>query len=468
MEKGNQKMIKNQNELLSFARSENTRNRREILLKLYESAINAVNPVNIIRNKVKLTQNQEELQVDKKIIKIQNRKIWIIGGGKAVGHMAQALEEILKNCEYSGTVIVPKGVKNQLKLNNIECIESNHPIPSLENVKHTEKLLKTVKKIKEKDLVIVLVSGGGSALLTSPANTISWNEFQKFTLLLITSKMTIQQINIIRKHISRIKGGRLATYCKSNEIIVLAISDVIGDDLSSIGSGPFYPDPSTFNDAKQILKQFNLWENNIPFSIKKHIEKGVQGLINETPKSEDPLFKKITHFILASNKIACNSAINEASRLGIKHKLISNQLEGNFKDLVEYLFKEFNDFLSKGDPLCLFISGGEPTVEVTGKGIGGRNQEVAALALSKFKKFKGKFCFLSAGTDGIDGNSQFAGALVDTDTLFYLNQKGLNLEAYQHNNDLTTFFSALGGSLIETGPTGTNVMDIHFCWIEKN
>ncbi|WP_455464479.1 glycerate kinase type-2 family protein [Candidatus Hodarchaeum mangrovi] len=468
MEKGNQKMIKNQNELLSFARSENTRIRREILLNLYESALVAVNPLNIIQNNIVITHDQNELQIFEKSIKIRNRKIWIIGGGKAVGHMAQALEEILQNCELSGIVIVPKGVKSQLKLKNIECLESEHPIPSFKNIENTEALLEVIKKIKKEDLVLALISGGGSALLTAPIDTISWNDFQRFNLLLITNKMTIQQINIIRKHISNIKGGRLATYCKSNEILVFVISDVIGDDLTSIASGPFYPDPSTFKDAKQILQEFNLWENSTPFSIKEHIQKGIKSLVKETPKPYDPIFQNISHFILASNKIACNFVIDEATRLGIRYKFLTNQLEGNFKDMVEYLFKEFTEFLSKGENSCLFISGGEPTIEVTGKGIGGRNQEVAALMLLKFKEFRGKFCFLSAGTDGIDGNSPYAGAIVDTDSLIILEQSGLIIENYQLNNDLTTFFSVLGGSLIKTGPTGTNVMDIHFCWIEKS
>ncbi len=461
--------IKNYNDLISITTDKTQIKARKILIDLYKAAIAAVNPQNIILHHLKYKAKEKLLIIDNDQYSIESRKIWIIGVGKAVGGMAQTLEMIFTDLDYSGIICIPEGIKEKLNLKKIHCLESSHPLPSEINIKNTKQLLEFIKNINPKDLVITLLSGGGSSMWIAPISPITLNDMVILNQLLLKSGMSIHEINVIRKHVSEIKGGKLASKIPG-EIVVLVLSDVIGDKLESIASGPLVPDPSTFNEAKALLQQFKLWGNLIPDSVRTVIQFGTENKIAETLKVNHPIFKKIHSYIIGSNRIACKAVMNHASKIGLNALLLTDKVEGEAK-WVGRLFARIYCGLAeeKNEPL-LIVSGGEPIVEVLGNGIGGRNQEVAAAVLSEFLSYKYiiNFAFLSAGTDGIDGNSIYAGALIDNNTIKVSRKSSINIENYRSRSDLCRFFEKIGGTLLETGPTGTNVMDIHLSIIHTN
>ncbi|MHA1214972.1 MAG: glycerate kinase type-2 family protein [Candidatus Hodarchaeales archaeon] len=460
-------LVKNYLQLVNSPHQESFQKMRGLLLDLYTSAVESVNPYKAVLRHLKINDETTSLEIEDLELSLVNRKIWILGGGKASGQMAEALESLIGDKDYSGLVIVPKGVKKQLKLKKIECYESDHPIPSSTNLENTKKLIKAVEKIKREDLVLFLLSGGGSALLTMPQNSIDLADLIKLNELLIRSEMDIHEINVIRKHVSSIKGGRLAELINAKEKVVLVISDVIGDNLETIASGPMVPDSSTYLDAKVILQNHGLWAEKIPNSVKDVIEKGIKGQLKETPKQGDKIFEGVNTFIIASNKIACEAIRSKAKEMNLKCVFLTDKIEGDARALGKLMVRIYEGLLDDITKPIVFVSGGEPTVKVEGKGIGGRNQELVVSAMQELSSFKGNFCFLSAGTDGIDGNSKYAGAIIDNFSLGIFEEKQLPLGKFLADNDLTNFFQKLGYSLIETGPTGTNVMDVQLCYLLK-
>ncbi|MHA1974314.1 MAG: glycerate kinase type-2 family protein [Candidatus Hodarchaeales archaeon] len=456
--------VKNYLELVNGPQEEELTRIRKLLLDLYCHGVEAVSPYRAVLGQLQLNYDKNSLQIKNLVLKLSNRKLWVLGAGKATGKMAEALESLLEGKNYSGLVIVPRGVKKQLKLKNIECCESDHPIPSPKNLENTKKLIEITKNIERQDLVFFLLSGGGSALLTMPQ--VPLEDFIELNKQLIRSNMNIHEINVIRKHVSGIKGGKLARLIKAKDKLVLVISDVIGDNLETIASGPMVADPSTYQDAKKILRMHELW-GKLPKSVEKVIEQGIKGLLEETPKQGNHVFDEVKPFIIASNKIACEAIMRKTNELNLQSTFLTDKIEGDARTLGRLMVRLYEGFSGTNNRAMIFISGGEPTVEVKGKGIGGRNQELVASAMQEFRFCKGDFCFLSAGTDGIDGNSKYAGAIIDNFSLELLKSKQLPLDRYLADNDLTTFFEKLGSSLLETGPTGTNVMDIQLCYLLK-
>ena len=452
--------IQNYDDLIDFS-SSSRKESRTIVLNLFNTAIESVDPYKIISDKLSFDSEKKNLVIKNTSLSVKRRNIWIIGAGKAVGRMTEALERVLSELKFQGIICVPEGVKKDLKLKKVQCLESSHPLPSEVNIQNTKKTLNLIEDIQPEDLVIVLISGGGSAIWTAPISPITIDDLIRLNAELINSGMSIQEINIIRKHVSLIKGGKFAEKIQA-EILVLVMSDVIGDNLESIASGPFYPDSSTFNEAKTLLVQYKLWEKAIPSSVKLVIEQGMIGVVPETPKTNNKVFKHIKTHILGSNKLACNAVISEAEKMGIKGILLTDKLEGDARLIGHLLARIYCSFAEGFQEKLLIVSGGETTVEVQGAGVGGRNQEVAAAALEELLALPSypDIEFLSAGTDGVDGNSRFAGALVDDLTIRNLKQRGLKLAEYQQENNLSHFFEKIGGSLILTGPTGTNVMDL--------
>lgn len=454
--------IQNYEEIIHFSSSVRKKSRKAVL-DLLSSAIEAVDPYQIVYNSLILDKEKLELISNKAYFSVKQRKLWVIGAGKAVGRMAEALEEVLAGAglDYQGIICVPNGIKEGLNLQRIQCFECTHPLPSEVNIQNTKRVLELINRIKPKDLVFVLLSGGGSSIWVTPIDPISIDDLITLNAELIRSRMKIHEINVVRKHVSLIKGGKLAKQIPA-EMLVLVISDVIGDNLESIASGPFIPDPSTFQDTKLLLEQQYLWENAIPASVKLVIERGIEGVISETLKGNDKTFQRIQTFILGSNKMACNAIVSNAKKLGLNTIFLTDRLEGDARCLGRLLARIYCGLAEGTQDPILVVSGGEPTVKVQGDGVGGRNQEVVAEVINEFLSFTSPpdILFLSAGTDGVDGNSPYSGALIDDVSISVLRQKGLHLSQFQKNNDLSRFFEKLGGSVLLMGPTGTNVMDL--------
>jgi len=451
--------IENKRDLLDNAFSPQSRKAREIVLNAIEKALEAVDPKGIIKPKVNLTDNL--LKVDNHIFDLSAfEKIFVVGGGKASGSMAEALEEILGDRVEEGLVVVPHGTASKHNTKRIKLHEAGHPIPDSDSVEGARRIINLVDQAGEKDLIICLISGGGSSLMTLPRIEIDLHDKQKMTEMLLKSGANIREINTIRKHISEFKGGLLAKKAYPATIISLIISDVIGDLLDVIASGPTFPDSTTFQDAISILKNYGLWEKS-PKTIRKVLRKGEKGLISETPKSGEEAFKKVYNSIIGNNRLACSAAINYLRQSGLNTLFLTSFMEGEARDIGFMLAALTREVITSGNPVstpAAIITGGETTVTVTGKGIGGRNQEIvlgAALRISGTEKA----VIASISTDGIDGPTDAAGALVDGDTLTRSSELNMNPIEYLRNNDSYSFFSRLN-NLIFTGPTGTNVNDL--------
>lgn len=384
-------------------------------------------------------------------------RLLVIGFGKAAVPMARALEEPLGDLITGGAVITRYGhVSRPLK--KIRVVEAGHPVPDRNGVQGTEEILDLAGTADERTLAVVLISGGGSALFVSPCTGITLAEKQETTTLLLRAGAEIQELNSVRKHLSKVKGGRLAELLHPAKVVSLILSDVIGDRLDVIASGPTAPDPSTYGDALATLERYGL-PGHAPQPVVKFLEQGEKGLLPETPKEGNPVFRTVENTIIGSNRLALEGAKREAEARGFRTEIVSTALSGEASEAGRWLArKALITKLHKGNqPVCL-ISGGETTVTVAGTGKGGRNMELALAFAMEIEGFTG-ITLLSAGTDGTDGPTEAAGALVDGMTATRARARGMNPEACLRNNDSYTFFSGCGGLLV-TGPTGTNVMDI--------
>ena len=417
--------------------------KKDDILKIFDSAIEAVLPKNAINNSLKLDNNT--LTVLDKIYNLDNYKdIYLCGSGKASYLMAQEIENILESKIIGGVVISP--IENvQLKFSS--HYDSTHPIPTQKSINASKIMLKELEKMGSDDLLIYCLSGGSSALLELPIDDISLDDFAKTTKILLENGFAIDEINSVRKHLSLVKGGRLAISTKA-EVIVLVISDVIGDDLESIASAPFYFDTSTFADIYRLLKDKNVYEK-LPLSVQDVIQSALDGDIEETPKK---LRTNVYHAIISNNLAALKASASCANELGYDVKIVEKSVDGDVEDAAIEFVKDSKK-LAKNQVL---IQGGECTVNVTGSGVGGRNQHFALTALRELDE---NITILSAGTDGIDGNSDDAGAVVSLDTKNSANNINLSINEYINNFNSNSFFKRVD-SLISVGYTGTNVMDI--------
>lgn len=394
-------------------------------------------------------------------------KLCFVSLGKASSLMAQALLGGVGDISTKGTVITKYGHVGPCSFpDSVSVFESGHPIPDENGVRAAENVIELLKSADDRTLVVFLISGGGSALLSCPYKGISLTEKQIVTELLLRGGADINELNTVRKHISAVKGGRLAEIASPARIIPLILSDVIGDPLDVIASGPVSPDPSTFSDALQIIAKYGLAES-MPPNVMELLSKGARGLIPETPKPGAPIFDRVDSIIIGNNASALEAARKSAERSGYATTIISTNLAGEASHVGRELAKMSLDRLStmrNGEKVCL-VAGGETTVTVTGNGTGGRNTELA-LAFGMAVKDVAGITFLSAGTDGTDGPTDAAGAIVTgrmwTEALMH----GLDPQNFLARNDSYTFFKAINGLLI-TGPTGTNVMDVQLILLEK-
>ena len=423
--------------------SRNISKLRKDALQIFKAAISDLKAEQIIKRKVKL--RGDRLEIDKKTYHLKNfRKVFVIGAGKVSAYMAKAIEEILADRITEGLVITK--YRHLTRLKKIKLIKAGHPIPDKNSLWGTKKIKKLLNSVGPEDLVINLISGGGSSLMTLPVRGITLEDIRKLTKLLLSSGATIHEINTIRKHLSQVKGGNLARLIYPAQSINLIISDVIGDDLDVIASGPTVADSSTLKQALNLLKKYKL-SNKVSKNISKYL--------NETPKKNDLIFKTVYNLIVASNKLAILAAVKKAQQLGYQTKILSLTLQGEAREVAK---KILNFKKKQSQPICL-ISGGETTVTIKGKGKGGRCQE---FALASAIEISGKenLVVLACGTDGTDGPTEVAGAIADSQTIARARKKGLDPEKYLTNNDSYHFFKKLG-DLIITGPTQTNVMDLY-------
>jgi glycerate 2-kinase len=430
--------------------------------EIYKSGIRAVDPYHLIHDRLRREGDYLYLPEDITINLGNYEHIYLCGAGKGTAPMAKAMEELLDDKVTGGDIIVKYAHGTDLK--HIRQYEAAHPIPDMAGLKATQDLMETIGNLSEKACVFMLITGGGSALLESLPASISIDDLQKVSKVLLGCGATIHEINCIRKHISQIKGGQLARLIHPAACTSLILSDVIGDDLSVIASGPTNPDGSTFGDALQIIEKYRI-KREIPASIGAYLQTGASGNFPDTPKPGDPVFSNVNNLIIGNNRLALRKAEACAHELNYHTLVLTTMLQGEAREIglvIAGIIKEIQTSdIPVAKPACLLL-GGEPTVRITGEGKGGRNQELAlAVALSGIEQ---PYLFASVGTDGTDGPTDAAGAMVTHETLKRAEGQGLDARVYLNNNDSYHFFSALG-DLIKTGPTGTNVMDLVFALV---
>lgn len=396
-------------------------------------------------------------------------RIVVVGAGKATASMAAAVEDVLGDKIGHGIVIVKYGHTG--KCRTTEQLEAAHPIPDEAGVQGTQRILELVRRADEKTLVICLLSGGGSSLLVAPLPGATLEDKQRTTELLLRAGATIDELNAVRKHLSAVKGGRLARIAHPATVLTLILSDVIGDRLDVIASGPTASDSSTFSDAAQVIERYRL-KAALPPEVTAFLERGLAGQEPETVKSGDACFLRTRNVIVGSSAQALAAAREKAAALGWRPEVVTAELQGEARNAARLLARkalQTRDELKPGERRCL-LYGGETTVTVMGNGKGGRNQELALAFAVEIAGVNG-ITLLSAGTDGTDGPTDAAGAVVDGSVVNKARELGIHPEAYLGNNDSYTFFQRLDAHNGEkhhvmTGPTGTNVMDIQIILIE--
>jgi glycerate 2-kinase len=442
-------LIVNRHKLERFHRSKSSR----LILSTLSVAIDSVRPAPLIKRAVKFSNDELTVRdIHGNVAKLgEFDRVYIVGAGKAAPGMAYAVCSILGNKVAAGAITVPYGSKAK-KIKRVLVTEASHPIPDNAGIKGTRKILSILRKADQNDLVIFLISGGGSALMPLPASGISLADKQKITNSLLRSGASIHEINAVRKHLSAVKGGQLLRHVnESCTLLSLILSDVIGDDLGIIASGPTYPDSSTFSDALNILGKYRIQR---PVAAIEYVAKGAKGKIEETLKPQDGLFSRIHNMLIGNNAIACKAAVGYLKKHGMQAVNLGSEFNGEAKEFGAFLAGRA---LGLGRKRLAIVAGGETTVKLhmSKNGLGGRNQEAALSCLAALDR-----CDVAIGcigTDGIDGNSDAAGALVSPKTIMLANN--MDLQKYLNMHDSYHAFKKLN-SLIFTGFTGTNVNDI--------
>lgn len=391
------------------------------------------------------------------------RRVLVIGGGKASALMAEKVEAILGERVTEGRVIVPDSQRRLPSLSRIRFRGSTHPFPTRKGVRAVKWMLDLANGLTANDLVICLISGGGSALMPLPVAGVSVEEKQEVTRLLLRSGADISEQNCVRKHLSAIKGGRLAEVLRPARVLSLIVSDVVGNDLASVASGPTVPDPTTYARAKEILKKRSVWRV-APEAVRSLIQSGLGGSVPETPKPGSETFTKVDNVLVGSNEEPCESARKELAGAGYDASLASTTVQGEARGVGRKL-ATLAMSKSKRRTAVALVAGGETTVHVTGDGTGGRNQEVALSAAIAIAG-RGGITIASFGTDGVDGPTSAAGAMADSETVRRGRALGMEARDYLRNNDSNSYFGKLG-DLIVTGPTGTNVNDVMIVLVRR-
>lgn len=439
------------------------RQMRQDALAIFQASLRAVDPIAAVKRYLIL--NNDTLIVAGKSFPLARYKgIFLVGFGKAGASMARGVEQVLRERLEAGIINVKYGHVQRLS-SKIKINEAGHPVPDAAGMAGAREIVRFLEARRADELVICVISGGGSAIFPLPQEGITLEEKQEMTRQLLACGADIKEINAIRKHISRVKGGQLARIAQPATLITLILSDVIGDPLDSIASGPTAADGTTFQDCLNILTKYQLW-GKIPRSIEQHLQAGAEGKIPDTPKAGDPAFASTHNVIVGSNWQAVQAAEQAAEALGYRTLILSTFIEGETRDVARVHAAIAKEVRKTGHPIAApacILSGGETTVTIRGTGLGGRNQEFVLAAATDLRDMD-HVVVLSAGTDGTDGPTDAAGALADGETMARAQQLSLKASDYLLNNDSYHFFAALG-DLIKTGPTNTNVMDLRIVLI---
>ena len=429
-----------------------------VFRSILRAALTAADPQEAVRRSM-VRQGNLLLAGEKRYDLETVRHIYIIGAGKAAVPMALAAEEVLGEKISGGLIVTPHGQTGSLK--RIRVLSAGHPIPDHKGLSAAEECIRQAVAAGKDDLVLVLLSGGASALLPAPVHGITLKNKQRVTELLLKSGAGISEINAVRKHLSRIKGGRLAAQIYPASSLTLILSDVLDNDISAIASGPTVPDPFLFSDAVAILKQYHLL-NRLPAAVRGHLSRGLRGRYPETPKPGDPIFDAAQHVIVCDNRRSVEAAMAQAQALGFQVAVLTTSLRGEAREIARVFGAMAHEIHRFGRPLCrpaCVLAGGELTVTVKGRGLGGRAQEfvlAAALDVAGLPKTT----VIGFGTDGLDGPTEAAGAVADGTTVERALKAGLDPAKALAGHNSYPFFKSLG-DLILTGPTGTNVNDLY-------
>lgn len=443
--------------LIRNGRSKEDQHARRLCLEALEAALAAIDPTSNVRTRLRLSRGR--LRVDGFSIAMPTR-IRVLAVGKASARMLSGALKVLGEHVVSGILVAPKAETVRNLNGRIIAFHTGHPSPDWEGVKASRYVMKSVESMDSDELLLCLISGGASAMLPAPAAGITLADKRMITQRLIRSKASIHEVNTVRRHLSELKGGQLAEKCPAGQIISLIISDVPGNTLSDIGSGLTAPDPTTFQDAINVLREFGLW-GSAPLNVKRHLNEGLFGHISETPKQGAPAFRKVHNFIIAENNTACAAARDALKRRGVHTTILTSSVNTEARTLGKLLASVAGDSEVFGRTLkrpAALVIGGETTVEVKGAGRGGRNQELPLAAMDGIAGSDGT-AIATLGTDGIDGNSPAAGAIVDGESLHRASRLRLSGREFMARNDSYTFFRKLGDN-VTTGATGTNVGDV--------
>lgn len=433
-------------------------------IQFFISVLKNVNPREFLPDIVQWNQESRVLSVNNEHFPLEgDQKIYVIGTGKASPTMAIAMEKILGSDLEKGFIIAPPDTEKPPS--KIEMMEGSHPLPDWNSEKATKKLISLIDKIPDDSIVINLLSGGTSALLCKPADELSIKDFQKTYKILLESGANIHEVNTVRKALSDVKGGRLLSYFNNITLLDLVISDVPNDELASIGSGPTTPQEISYDKAFKVLKKYMVW-NDLPHEVRNHLaDKLDSETENGGPFQTNDLPNHKQWIVSSASKVAHQTKEMLVEK-GYKTTLIEPAWSGLVDEFEDHIMNHLKDTLNDHSERKALVFFGESTVKVTGDGLGGRNQEIALRMAKQLKDYDQSIVFLSAGTDGIDGPTDMAGAVVDQKTYEEAKSNGINPDEYIEKNDSYHFFEKAGGH-IKTGPTGNNVMDIQVILIEK-
>ncbi len=436
---------------------------RADLHQVLRAALQAVEPGECVRRVLRRTS--QGLEVAGQPHPLPPGRLWVVGFGKASARMAAAVEAELAELISGGLVVTADGYRAETR--RVEVVEAGHPVPDARGQEAASRIVDLLSQAEEGDLVIVLISGGGSALLTSPAPGISLPDLMVTTQLLLKSGATIRELNTVRKHLSQVKGGQLARLAAPAQVFSLILSDVPGDPLDVIASGPTVPDPTTFQEAVEVLRRRGLW-GAVPDMVRQRLEAGVKGLVPETPKPGDPLFQRVKNVVVGSGTTAALAACRRGEELGYRTLLLTTTLEGEAREVGRVFASLARELAASGRPLpppALIVAAGETTVTVRGEGKGGRNQEFSLAAALGIQGLEG-VVICGLGTDGRDGPTDAAGGVVDGSTVAHIQAAGLDPHKALAENDSYPALKA-AGDLLVTGPTGTNVADLYLVMAGK-
>jgi glycerate 2-kinase len=445
-------------------------NSEDQLRRIFQAALRAVEPEGLLARSLHLEGDTLEVRGQEPPLRLDltnYERLVVLGAGKAAAAMAAALERLLGRRIDEGLVVVKDGYTAPLQ--RVRCLEAGHPVPDQRGLSAAEQLAGLASRTGARSLAIVLVSGGGSALLPAPIPPLALPDKQAVTRALLACGAEIGEINCLRKHLSRLKGGRLVGLLGGAEVLTLILSDVAGDRLESIASGLTVPDPSTYADALGIARKHGL---DLPAAAREVLERGLRGELEETPKPGDPRFARVRNVLVGTNRTGLEAAGREAAALGYLPVILSSRIVGEAREVgrvyaaIALDQRRFHDLAAGQRPACI-LGGGETTVKVRGRGRGGRNQECALAfleALAGAEPEAEGIHFLAASSDGSDGPTDAAGAFASVALLEESRRLGLEPASYLRENDSYGFFQRVGG-LLRTGPTNTNVCDYQICLV---